>query len=100
MTGLTNGTYTLTAQAVGGGGQSAAFLSAKNYGTGVAELIAPIPALGWPNWQTIVISGISVTNGQLTIGVYSAGTGGQWLSIDAITVSAHVIPHAARFAFR
>ncbi|MBB5874524.1 hypothetical protein F4553_007958 [Allocatelliglobosispora scoriae] len=87
VTGLANGTYTLTVQAVGGGGQSSAYLSAKNYGTAQPELTAPIPALGWPKWQTVVISGIPVTNGQLTIGLYSAGSGGQWLSIDAVTLT-------------
>ncbi|GAA2332367.1 hypothetical protein [Dactylosporangium salmoneum] len=85
VTGLANGTYTLTAFAVGGGGQSAAYLSAKNYGA--PELTAPIPATGWPNWRKVVIPGIVVTNGQLTIGVYSAGSGGQWLSVDAITLT-------------
>ncbi|MDI1466084.1 CBM35 domain-containing protein [Catellatospora sp. KI3] len=83
VTGLTNGTYTLTVQAVGGGGQSGAYVSVKNYGTGVPELTAPVPATGWPNWRQLVISGITVTNNQLTIGVYSAGSGGQWLSVDA-----------------
>lgn len=87
ITGLANGTYTLTAQAVGGGGQSSAFLSAKNYAPGAPELTAPIPALGWPHWQKVVVSGIVVTNGQLTIGVYSTGSGGQWLSIDAVTLT-------------
>ncbi|GHJ43936.1 hypothetical protein Cs7R123_12780 [Catellatospora sp. TT07R-123] len=86
VTGLANGTYTLTAQAVGGGGQSGAYLSVKNYGSGVPELTAPIPGTGWPNWRQVVISGIVVTNGQLTVGLYSAGSGGQWLSVDAFTL--------------
>ena len=85
ITGLANGVYTLTAQAVSGGGQSAAYLSAKAYSATGPELTAPIPATGWPNWRQVVISGIAVTNGQLAVGVYSAGSGGQWLSLDAVT---------------
>ncbi len=87
ITGLANGTYTLTAQATGGGGHTGAYLSAKGYGSSVPELTATIPATGWPNWQKVVIPGIAVTNGQMTVGVYSAGSGGQWLSVDMVTVT-------------
>lgn len=81
---LANGTYTLTAWAEGGGGQASAFLSVKNYGTNVPELTAPVPGLGYPQWRRISISGITVTNGTLTIGAYSNASAGQWMSLDAI----------------
>ncbi|WP_433364239.1 CBM35 domain-containing protein [Actinoplanes sp. CA-142083] len=87
ITGLANGTYTLTAQAVGGGGQVGAYLSAKDYSASGPELTAPIPATGWPNWRRVVIPGIPVANGQLTVGVYSTGSGGQWLSLDAVRLT-------------
>ncbi len=87
VTGLPNGTYTVTAQSTGGGGHTAAYLSAKGYATTAPELTAPIPATGWPNWQKVVIPGVVVTNGQLTVGVYSTGTGGQWLSVDMVTLT-------------
>ncbi|WP_410813926.1 CBM35 domain-containing protein [Micromonospora sp. 067-2] len=87
ITGLTNGTYTVTAQATGGGGHTGAFLSAKDYGVSVPELTAPIPATGWPNWRTVVVPGVIVTNGQITVGVYSSGSGGQWLSVDAVRLT-------------
>ncbi len=87
ITGLTNGAYTVTAQATGGGGHTAAFLSAKDYGSSAPELTASVPATGWPSWRNVVIPGITVTNGQVTIGVYSAGSGGQWLSVDAVTLT-------------
>jgi hypothetical protein len=84
ITGLTNGSYVLRAWVVGGGGQEAAFMSAKNYGASVPELKANIPGNGWPNWSQVIISGIPVTNGQCTIGFYSKALGGQWLSFDEI----------------
>ncbi|MFI5835781.1 ADP-ribosylglycohydrolase family protein [Micromonospora sp. NPDC051300] len=87
VSGLADGVYTLSAYATGGGGQSAAYLSAKGYGAGVPELTAPIPMAGWPHWRRVVIPGIRVTGGALTLGVYSAGSGGQWLSVDAVTLT-------------
>lgn len=66
-----NGTYTLTAWVVGGGAQTAAYLSAKNYGG--SELTANVIPLetGWPNWKQVTISNIPVTTGAITIGAYS-----------------------------
>ncbi|MFM9920874.1 CBM35 domain-containing protein [Lacisediminihabitans sp. H27-G8] len=82
LTGLTNGTYTLTAWATGGGGQTQAFLSAKGYGSSVPELTARTPGLGFPQWRRISISGIVVTNGTLQLGAYSKASSGQWSSYD------------------
>lgn len=87
VSGLTNGTYTLTGWMVGGGAQPTAFLSAKNYGTSVPELTAWAPGLGWPEWRHVVIHGIQVTNGQVEIGMYSNADAGQWLSLDSVTLT-------------
>lgn len=84
LTGLTNGTYTLTAWAEGSGGQSSDFLSAKGYAASAPELTAQTPGLGSPNWQQISISGIPVSNGSITLGAYSNAAGGQWSSLDHI----------------
>ncbi|WJL97046.1 ADP-ribosylglycohydrolase family protein [Microbacterium sp. ET2] len=86
LTGLSNGTYTVTAWAMSSGGQSAAFLSAKGYATGAPEMKADLPSAGFPHWRRITISGIPVSNGQLQIGLYSNAAGGQWSSIDGIKV--------------
>lgn len=83
LTGLTNGTYTLTAWSAGGGGQSQAFLSAKGYGAGVSELTARASGLGWPKWRRLSISGIVVTNGTLELGAYSNASASQWASYDS-----------------
>lgn len=82
ITGLPNGSYTLRAWVVSGGGQNSVFMEAKNYGGGART--APIPATGWPNWQQITISSINVTNGQITIGFYSNANAGNWMSVDDV----------------
>jgi len=87
VTGLANGTYTLTADVVGNGGQIAAFMSAKNYGASVPELTASIPSLGYPNWRRVVISGIVVTNNQVQVGFYSNSPGGRFISFDDVQLS-------------
>lgn len=86
LTGLPNGTYTVTAWAMSSGGQSATFLSAKNYGAGAPERKADLPSRGFPRWERVVISGVPVTNGQLEVGMYSNAGAGQWSSLDGVTV--------------
>jgi hypothetical protein len=81
-----NGTYTVTAWGEGGGGQTAAFLSVKNYGTSVPELKADLPTLGHPKWRRLSVSGVVVTNGQLTIGMYTKGSAGNWTSLDQVEI--------------
>jgi hypothetical protein len=77
-----NGTYTLRAWVVSGGGQSSAYLEAKDFG-GSAKT-ANIPNTGWPNWTLLTISNIVVTNGSVSVGVYSNAGAGQWLSVDGV----------------
>lgn len=84
LSGIPDGTYTLSAWAAGGGGQTDVFLSAKNYGTSVPELTSRIPGLGWPEWRRVVVPGIVVTNGQIEVGMYSNADSGQWASIDGL----------------
>ncbi len=87
VTGLANGTYTLSAWVVGGGGQNAAFMSAKAYGSGVPELKTDVVQSGWPNWTKISIPNINVSNGQCHIGFYTNAPGGKWLSFDDVTLT-------------
>lgn len=81
-----NGTYTVSAWAEGSGGQTSTFLSAKSYATSAPELKAAIPTLGSPKWRRITIAGIQVTNGQLTVGMYSSSPANAWSSVDQIEV--------------
>lgn len=80
ITGLENGTYTLTCYARTGGGQSICHLFAKNFGG--TELNAAISS---SNWTKITIPNIVVTNGKCQIGVYSVASAGQWVNFDDFT---------------
>jgi hypothetical protein len=83
VTGLANGTYTLSAWVKSTGGQRVAQLQAQNYGGSV--LSANVPTS--PNeWVQITIPSVNVTNGQLEVGIYSQANGGQWLHFDDITL--------------
>ena len=82
ITGLANGTYTLTCYARSGGGQSICQLFAKNFGG--TEIDAAITG---SSWTKITINNIVVTNGQCQIGVYSVASAGQWVNFDDFTLT-------------
>lgn len=79
-TGLPNGTYTLKAWVMSGGGQNANQLYAKNYGGAERTLRLPTTS----SWTQIQITGINVTNGQCEIGIWSDANAGQWSNIDDV----------------
>jgi len=78
ITGLINGTYSLSAWVQSSGGQSSNIIEAKNFG-GTAKSVA-IPAS--ISWTKVTITNIVVTNGQITLGMYSNASGGQWAKAD------------------
>jgi hypothetical protein len=74
-----NGTYTLSAWVKSSGGQKSANLFAKNFGA--AELDHSIKqAMG--SWTQVSISGITVTNGSIQVGVSSDANAGNWVYAD------------------
>lgn len=79
-TGLANGTYTLRAWVKSGGGQTTCQLYAKNFGGTEKDFTLPTTS----TWTQITISGISVTNGQCEIGLYSVAGAGQWCNMDDV----------------
>jgi len=81
--GIPNGTYTLSAWVTGGGGQSASFLSAKDFGgSELTQDVIPFEA-NWPNWKCVSLPNIIVTNHKITLGVYTSDpNGGSWVSFD------------------
>ena len=81
---LPNGTYTVNAWVVAGGNHHQLYLDAKDYG-GSAKT-CNIPKQGWPNWTCVEITGIQVTNGSLTVGLYSNANAGDWCSVDKIEI--------------
>ncbi|MBA2482263.1 MAG: right-handed parallel beta-helix repeat-containing protein [Planctomycetes bacterium] len=80
VTGLTNGTYTLSAWVKGSGGQTYGWMEAKDFGG--TKLTANIPATS--TWTQLTIGGVQVTNGQCVIGFYSRAGAGQWIYFDDI----------------
>jgi hypothetical protein len=83
VTGLPNGTYTLSAWVKSKGSQPIAQLRAQNYGGN--SLNAPIPT-STDAWVQVTIANINVTNGQCEVGIYSQADAGQWLYFDDITL--------------
>jgi arabinogalactan endo-1,4-beta-galactosidase len=85
ITGLENGTYSLSAWIQGGGGETTLQLFAADYG-GAAQAVDVITT-GWQEWETPVIDKIAVTNGKVTIGLKVASGGGSWAFLDDIELT-------------
>lgn len=81
ITGLENGTYTLSAWVMTNAAQDINQLYAKNYGGEELNKTLPVSDLGW---SRVVIDNIQVTNGQCEIGIYSIANGGDWCNIDNV----------------
>jgi hypothetical protein len=84
VTGLTNGTYTLSAWVQSSGGQTSVQLIARNYG-GSADKVANIAASS--TWTKVTITGINVTNGQCEIHIHSKANAGNWATFDEISLT-------------
>lgn len=81
VTGLENGTYTLSAWIQGGGGD-ALQLYASDYGGDT--LVVDFENTGWQNWHNPTIENIVVTNGQCTIGLRVVSGGDTWAWLDEV----------------
>jgi arabinogalactan endo-1,4-beta-galactosidase len=79
ITNLANGFYQLNAWVKNSGGQSACYLSAN-------DRLTSLPPL-YTNWTPMVVRGISVTNGQCLIGIYSDAAAGNWCRVDALALT-------------
>ncbi|MYR93955.1 MULTISPECIES: glycosyl hydrolase 53 family protein [unclassified Streptomyces] len=82
LTGLTDGTYTLSARVRSSGGQNAAYIALRNCGT--AEQRTDLPATANGAWIRVVTS-VRVTGGGCTISLNSDAGAGQWANFDDIT---------------
>jgi len=83
ITGLSNGTYTLTAWVESSGGQNTAQIFAKNFGA--TELDSSInTAIG--NWKEISIPNVNITNGSCQIGMFTDANAGNWCKLDDISL--------------
>lgn len=78
-----NGTYTLTAWVMNGGGQNAARMYAKNHGGTERQAELPVAS----QWTQVSITGIQVTSGQIEIGFYSNANAGNWINFDSVSLT-------------
>ncbi|WP_327351317.1 glycoside hydrolase family 53 protein [Streptomyces sp. NBC_01304] len=81
LSGLTNGTYTLTAWVRSGGGQNAAYLALKDCGSAEQRTDLPVSSSGWVR----IVTSVAVTNNQCTISINSDANAGNWLNVDDLT---------------
>lgn len=78
--GLKNGTYTLKAWVKSSGGQTTAYMEAKDFGgTALTQNITSNLS-----WNQITINNINVSNGEATFGFYSNANGGNWINFDDV----------------
>ncbi|MGF1340161.1 glycosyl hydrolase 53 family protein [Streptomyces flavovirens] len=82
LTGLADGTYTLSAWVRSGGGQNAAYIALRDCGS--AEQRTDLPPTAGSDWVRIVTS-VKVTGGACTISLDSDARAGQWANFDDIT---------------
>ncbi|WP_218015238.1 carbohydrate binding domain-containing protein [Brevibacillus dissolubilis] len=75
-----NGTYQFSAWVRSGGGQKALHLFAKGYGG--AEMTANIGTNPISEWTKYTIDNITVTNGQIEVGVWDDANTGNWAAFD------------------
>ncbi|MFE9361839.1 arabinogalactan endo-beta-1,4-galactanase [Streptomyces sp. NPDC006978] len=81
LSGLTDGTYTLSAWVRSGGGQNAAYIALRNCGG--AEQRTDLPPTANGDWVRLVTS-VKVTGGACTISLNSDAHAGEWANFDDI----------------
>ncbi|MGP3636194.1 arabinogalactan endo-1,4-beta-galactosidase, partial [Streptomyces sp. 24-1644] len=82
LSGLTDGTYTLSAWVRSSGGQNAAYLALRNCGS--AEQRTDLPPTANGAWIRLVTS-VKVTGGACTLSLNSDAHAGEWANFDDIT---------------
>jgi arabinogalactan endo-1,4-beta-galactosidase len=85
VTGLKNGTYTLSIWVQGGGGENSIQLSASGYGGDM--LTVNINNTGWQQWQNPAIQNILVTTGECTISLKVDAKAGNWAFLDDVSLT-------------
>jgi hypothetical protein len=79
LTGLPNGTYTLTFWVKSSGGQSTGLVYVKNFGSAEVDSLANTAISSWTQRS---LTGIRVSDGQAQIGVYTVASANQWVNVD------------------
>ncbi|MGW2829710.1 glycosyl hydrolase 53 family protein [Streptomyces sp. NPDC001286] len=81
LSGLTNGSYTLTAWVRSSGGQNSAYVSLKNCGSPEQRTDLPVSTSSWVR----IVTSIKVTGNQCTISINSDANAGNWINVDDLT---------------
>jgi arabinogalactan endo-1,4-beta-galactosidase len=93
LSGLTDGSYTLTAWVRSSGGQNSAYLALRNCGS--AEQRTDLPVTPDGAWIRLVTS-VTVTGGQCTISINSDANAGNWINVDDLALTSGATGVAAR----
>lgn len=81
VTGLPDGTYTMTAYIENGGGETSAQMFA--YPSGGSELTVNLPTAS--GWTEVVINNIAVTEGLAYVGFNITAKSGNWLNVESVS---------------
>jgi alpha-L-arabinofuranosidase len=88
LTGLANGTYTLTAWVKSSGGQSSAVMFVNDGAGGASRTLAlnTTTTDGWNGaWTQVTIPNVVVSNGKAKIGFASTAGANQWMLFDDVS---------------
>ena len=81
VTGLPNGTYTMTAMVENGGGQTTAQMFA--YPTSGSNMTVNLPTAN--TWTEVQIPNIQVTEGTAWVGFTIDASAGEWTNIESVS---------------
>ncbi|MEU4077168.1 arabinogalactan endo-1,4-beta-galactosidase [Streptomyces venezuelae] len=81
LSGLADGTYTLSAWVRSGGGQNSAYLALRNCGSAEQRTDLPVTSGSWIR----IVTPITVTGGACTVSINSDAKAGNWLNVDDLT---------------
>jgi arabinogalactan endo-1,4-beta-galactosidase len=82
ITGLDNGTYTLSAWVSSSGGFAQSYMYAKDTGRAETKITIPVSSASW----TQISLPVTIENNSVTIGFYADGTANNWVGIDLIAL--------------
>ena len=83
VTGLENGTYSLSIWAMGGGGENEIRFYSVGHDSSGKEISTKITNTGWKNWKQYTLE-VPVSTGELTIGIYLDAKGDCWGNFDDV----------------
>lgn len=86
VSNVPDGDYRVSAWVLNSGGQNAEYLYVKRHGSSEARVDIPVSTTSW----TKISLDITVTSGQVEVGLYSDATAGDWVNIDHVTLEKHI----------